>query len=108
MTRMARKTAVPLGDVLQEFIRMNHLSTGINIQRIFSAWEEASGAGPYTLRKFFRDGRLHITVSSSVIRNQLYYQKDLLVEKMNDILLKDRLFTKDDPGAGLVKELILK
>ena len=37
--------------------------------------------------------------------------KDLhrvLVEKMNSILAKDELFTKDDPRVSYVKELILK
>lgn len=108
MTRIARKTAVPLADVLQDFIKMNHLERGVNTQRVFSAWEEASGAAQWTIRKFYRDGKLHITVSSSVIRSQLYYQKDLLIEKMNTILSKDRLFTKDEPSTGLIKELILK
>ena len=58
--------------------------------------------------RFFRGGKLYITLGSSVIRSQLYFQRDVLVEKMNAFLAKDDLFTGEDPTVGYVKELILK
>lgn len=108
MTRIARKTAVPVGVVIREFLRANHLTAGLNTHRVFSAWDAASGAKPYTVRKFFRDGKLFITVDSSVVRSQLYFQKTALIEKINRILEKDDLFAKDEPRVGYVKELIIK
>ena len=108
MSRVARKTAVPLSDLIREYIQASKLTAGLNTQRIFAAWDAASGAGRYTVRRFFRDGRLYITVDSSVVRSQLSFQRDTLIEKINALLAQDELFTQDDARVGIVKELILK
>ena len=84
------------------------LAAGLNTQRIFEAWDACSGAGPFTLRRYFRGGKLYITLSSSVIRNQLLFQKEALIEKMNEFLSKDPLFTDDNNSVGYIQALILK
>lgn len=108
MSRVARKTAVSLSEAIQEYLKAAKLSAGLNTQRIFAAWDAASGAGRYTVRRFFRDGKLYITVDSSVVRSQLSFQRDTLIEKINALLVQDELFTQDDARVGIVKELILK
>jgi hypothetical protein len=108
MSRVARKTAVSLSEAIQEYLKAAKLTSGLNTQRIFAAWDAASGAGRYTVRRFFRDGRLYITVDSSVVRSQLSFQRDTLIEKINALLAQDELFTRDDARVGIVKELILK
>ena len=108
MSRFEKKKPQPLDQLIKYYIKANHLSTKINSQIVFSAWDEVSGAGEYTVRKFYRDGKLYITLSSSVVRSQLHFQKDTLVEKLNERLLKNELFSDDDINVGLVKELILK
>jgi hypothetical protein len=106
--RIARKKALSMDELVRMYIESMRLAPALNTRRIFAAWDEASGAGPYTLRRFFRDGRLYITLSSSVVRNQLSFQSQALVEKMNAILSKDELFARDDTRVSFVKELILK
>lgn len=106
--RISRKKPLGMDEIVSMYIKSMKLSSGLNTQRIFAAWDEASGAAPFTLKKFFRDGRLYITLNSSVIRNQLSFQKEALVEKINEILSKDELFTKDDARVSYVNELILK
>lgn len=106
--RMARKQALSMKEVVDMYIKSMKISSGLNTQRIFAAWDDVSGAGKYTLKRFFRDGKLYITVGSSVIRSQLYFQKDALIDKMNERLMADDLFTKDDARVSYVKELILK
>lgn len=108
MNRVERKNAQPIGDAIREYLRQCKLASGLNTQRVFAAWDDASGAAPYTVRRFFRDGKLYITLSSSVVRSQLYFQKDALVEKINAMLAKDELYDPDDKFACPVKELILK
>lgn len=108
MTRLPRKNAILLGDVLKDFIRVNHLTKGLNTQRVFKAWDEASGAAAYTLRRFYREGKLFITVDSSVVRSQLLFQKEALIEKMNSILADDELFTTEDKDTEPVKDLSIK
>ena len=103
-----RKEALSMEEVVDQFIKSAKLASGLNTQRIFTAWDECSGAGPFTLKKFFRSGTLYITVNSSVIRNQLYFQKEALIEKMNAWLSGDRLYTADDRTDGPVRELVLR
>ncbi|MBR4826978.1 MAG: DUF721 domain-containing protein [Bacteroidales bacterium] len=106
--RINRKNALPLAAAIREYLRDTHLSSGLNTRRIFAAWDEASGAAPFTLKRYFRGGKLYITLRSSVIRSQLGSQKDLLLEKINDILRHDECFSQDDPAVSWVQELILK
>jgi len=103
-----RKEALSMDQVVEEFIKSAKLASGLNTQRIFSAWDKCSGAGPFTLKRYFRSGTLYITLSSSVIRNQLYFQKEALIEKMNATLSEDNLFTKDNRTTGFVRELVLR
>ena len=108
MSRMERKTAQPVGEALRAWLKAYHLTPGLNTQRVFAAWDQASGAAPYTVRRYYRDGILYITLNSSVIRSQLNIQRQFLLEKMNAILAGDELFTRDEPLVGFVKELRLK
>ena len=43
-----------------------------------------------------------------MVRNQLYFQKDLLLEKINAALAADPLFTNDNRTVGFVKSIVLK
>ena len=108
MTRVARKTALPLSELIHEYLRASKLTSGLNTQRIFAAWDAASGAGRYTIRRFFRDGKLYITVDSSVVRSQLSFQRDALLAKVNALLAQDDMFTRGEGEKDIVKELILK
>ena len=103
-----RKEALTMEEVIGEYIKSAKIASGLNTQRIFAAWEACSGAGPFTLKRYFRSGTLYVTLSSSVIRNQLSFQKAALIEKMNATLAGDRLFTADNRTVGFVKELVLR
>lgn len=108
MTRIRRKQAVSLKEVLNEMLISTGLSSGHNTRLIFSAWDEVSGAAGYTARKFYRDGILYITLNSSAARLHLQMQKEALVERINSMLANDPSFIREDPKVGLVKELRLK
>ncbi len=83
------------------------LSAGLNTQRVFAAWDAVSEVAGQTLRKH-RDCKLYVTISSSMIRSHLEFQKPSLIQAMNRFLEKDELFVKDYDKVGFVKELILK
>lgn len=97
-----------LGDALRMLMKQSGLEPELNSRRVYAAWEEASGAGAYTARRYFKDGKLYITVTSSVLRSQLYFQRKALLEKINELLRKDDLFSDNGNGTTYVKELILK
>ena len=106
--RLHRKEAVTMDQLVSSYIKQMKLAAGLNKQRIFDAWDSCSGAGPFTLRRTFKDGKLVITMSSSVYRNQLLFQKEELIRKMNAWLDGDPLFTADNRSTGYIQELILK
>ena len=106
--RINRKNALPLSAAIKEYLRDTHMSSGLNTRRIFAAWDQASGAASFTLKRFFRGGKLYITLNSSVVRSQLASRKDQLLESINDILSRDEFFTQDDPAVSWVQELVLK
>ena len=94
--------------MIPEFIRQMKLSSGLNTQRVFRAWDSVSGASAYTIRRFYRDGKLYITLSSSMLRSHLEFRREELVVAVNSCLEKDELFVKDHEKAGYVKEIIFK
>ena len=103
-----RKEAVGMDKIVSDYIKSMKIAAGLNTQRVFAAWDACSGAGPFTLRRYYRGGKLYITLNSSVLRSQLFLQKDVLIEKMNAFLQQDALFTADNKTVGFVQELILK
>jgi hypothetical protein len=106
--RIHRKQALDMEEVIDQYIRSMKLAAGLNTQRVFAAWDDVSGAGSATLRRYYRDGVLRVSLSSSVLRFELGLQKAQIIERMNAWLLQDDLFIKDDPKVGLVKDIILK
>lgn len=105
--RIARKNALPLVEVFKQMLAESGASSTHNTNLIFSAWDTVSGAGAYTIKRFFRDGKLYITLSSSVICSQLAMQKDVLVAKINSSLAGNELYI-GQAVDGPVKQLILK
>ena len=106
--RLEKKRPDPIGSVIPVYLKAMGLTSGMNTRRIFKAWEEVSGAGKWTLKLFFRNGTLYVTLSSSVLRDRLTYDADVLVEKINAILDADPLFTKSDRFVGKVQKIVLK
>ena len=97
-----------IGELIVAYLRNSGRSINHNNLRIFYAWDAISGAAPYTQKKYFREGKLYITLSSSVVRNALFLRKQELIDKINIALDADPLFLKDAPGVVKVTDLILK
>lgn len=108
MNKITKKEPVTIEEALKMFLKSYKLTKGLNTQRVNAAWDQASGAAKYTIRRYYRDGILFITLNSSVVRSQLGFQKAALIEKMNAILSDDILFSKDEPAVGYIKDLRLK
>ena len=107
--KMRRQNAVGMDELVKQFIREMRLANGINRQRIEDAWNQVSGASRYTLGTNYADGTLYCTLSSSIVRNHLYFQKDFILQGVNDFLKKDVLFIWDwDNKGDCVKSLVLK
>lgn len=106
--KIRKRDTLRIGEILKLQIRHSGQAASFNTYKIFSAWDKVSGAGDYTLRRFFRGGTLYITVDSSVVRSQLRLQSDILLEKINAELRADNMFIWEDSRVGEVKQLIIK
>ena len=95
-------------ELIGQYIREMKLASGFNRQRVFEAWDAVSGASRYTIDRFFRDGMLYCTISSSVVRNQLYFQREVLLQQINEYLDKDGMLVRDRKDGPMVRNLILK
>ncbi|MBR3074330.1 MAG: DUF721 domain-containing protein [Bacteroidales bacterium] len=106
--RIKRKNAIPLSSAIRDYLKEAHLTSGINTRCIFAAWDEVSGTAPFTIKRFYRNGKLYITFNSSVVRDQMKPRKELLIEKINDRLAKDPFFSTDEHYVSWVEDIVLK
>lgn len=85
--------------VLQEFIKINRLQAGINRVNARNAWEDLMGNGvnKYTTRVELRNDTLYVSLSSSVLREELSLGKTEIIAMLNKEL-----------GHELIKNLVLR
>ena len=103
-----RREPYSIERLIEYCIRDLKLETGLNDRRIFAAWDKASGAAEYTMDRYFRNGTLCCSISSSVVRSMLTVRRPQIVKDMTDIL---RTEEGEISGKGKmleVKKLILR
>ncbi len=88
-----------LGDALKEFIKENKLEKGINKVDVRDAWVKLMGNGVnnYTTAVELKNEVLYVSLSSSVLREELSYGKSKIITMINEEL-----------GKELVKKLVLR
>ena len=104
---LRRRDAIGMDELVEEFIRDMKLTAGLNRQRVKEAWNTVSGAGRYTIDVYVKDKVMYCTIGSSMARNQLYFQRDVLRTRVNEFLANDELFVKS-PGTEAVRSIVLK
>ncbi|MBQ8812099.1 MAG: DUF721 domain-containing protein [Bacteroidales bacterium] len=107
-TGFRRHEAVGMDELVDQFIRDMKLASGLNRQRVREAWNAVSGSSRYTLDVSLDKDVMTCVISSSVVRNQLYFQRELLVEKLNLYLETDQMFVRERNDVPIVNKLILK
>lgn len=88
-----------MGDALSEFIKEHKLQKGIDKVDVRDAWEKLMGNGVnnYTTQVALKNETLFVSLSSSVLRQELSMGKSKIIAMLNEELGKD-----------LVKKLILR
>ena len=104
---LRRRDAVGMGELVEDFIREMKLTAGLNRQRVKEAWDVVSGAGRHTVDIYIKGKVMYCTLGSSMVRNQLYFQKDVLLNQLNTYLENDELYVKEGE-APYITELILR
>lgn len=96
-----------MDELVGQFILDMKLASGLVRQRAMNAWYAVSGAERFTIAVSLEHGTMICTMSSSVVRNQLYFQKDALVAALNRYLEDDGLFPRSEDGP-MIRNLILR
>lgn len=106
---LRRREAVSIGAMLRLFLSDSRLMPGWNANRVYMAWDRVSGVAGYTLNRNFAGGVLYCSLSSSMVRNQLYFQKDIMLRELNRALKSDELFFgRPADGSDPVRAIVLK
>jgi len=75
-------------DLMGAFIKENNLSTGMQKMEIEDAWAKLMGQGvvSYTDKVQLQNKTLVVSLSSSVLREELSYGKEKMVKMLNEEL----------------------
>ncbi|SDQ59669.1 DUF721 domain-containing protein [Flagellimonas zhangzhouensis] len=92
-------TNLPLSEALNEFIKENKLQKGMDKVDVREAWATLMGNGVnnYTTGVELKNETLFISLSSSVLREELSLGKSKIISMVNEEL-----------GRELVKKLVLR
>ncbi|MCM5662838.1 DUF721 domain-containing protein [Galbibacter mesophilus] len=86
-----RNEYMSLSDVLKEFVSENKLEKGMDKVDVRNAWENLMGNGVnnYTTQVVLKGDTLYVSLSSSVLRQELSYGKEKIVKMLNEELGKE-------------------
>jgi hypothetical protein len=88
-----------IGDILKEFVETNKLQSGLDKVNVGNAWENIMGQGVnhYTTAIKLERNTLYVQLSSSVLRVELSYGKEIIIAMLNEAMEKE-----------VIKKLILR
>ena len=96
---MERTDAKLLGTILEEYIEERGLEDDFKSIDLRAVWNKVMGKRVANSKAgfFFKNGTDYITLSSSLIKNRLYFNLDGIIVSLNNALGKD-----------IVKKIVLK
>lgn len=80
-----------LKSVLDEIIQKNALENGLDAARVHEIWSQTMGQNiqAYTKEVKLQNSTLIVRLTSSVLREEMTYGKDKIIELVNDSLQKE-------------------
>ena len=90
---------ISLQDAIKQFLQKSRLKSGIQALRIEDVWEEVMGktVAKYTDKIQIINATLFITTTVAPLKNELLYQKEKIIERVNEAL-----------GEKVIKEVVIK
>lgn len=82
---MRRTKTMLMGDLLEEFFKRPHIAAKVAEGRLPDTWREVVGerAADLTTELRLENHILHARIQSSVLRSELFYQRDALRDELN-------------------------
>lgn len=89
----------PLKQVIDSMLDAYKLKTGVNEVRIINEWENAVGTliSQKTDKIFVKRRKLYVYLSSAVIKNELVYAREEIINRLNTAI-----------GEDVIDELIVR
>lgn len=86
-------------EAMEQFLRQSRIKNGIQAVRIESVWEELMGKtiAKYTEKIQIINQTLFITTSVAPLKNELLYQKETIIQRINEMM-----------GEKLIREVVVK
>ena len=96
---MRREKSLPISDIFTLFIKENGLAEGLLNIDVVHAWDDVIGEKmvKYVVERYFHNGSLICTFTSSSARNAISLNKMAYIKKINEEL-----------GKEVVREIILR
>ena len=96
---MRRKQTQHIGEILKEFINVMKISRKMNEMRVINGWENLVGKqiSKYTSQVSIKNRTLFVSLTSSVIRNELFLHREQLLKNINE-----------SAGMQLIEQIVLR
>jgi predicted nucleic acid-binding Zn ribbon protein len=90
--------ALSLGEALKQFLEKSRLKYSIQSLQVEDHWEKIMGKtiAKYTDKIEIRNGTLFIYTQVAPLKNELVFQKDLIIERINENM-----------GANTIREVVI-
>jgi predicted nucleic acid-binding Zn ribbon protein len=90
---------VSIGDALKEFLKKSRLKSGVQAMQVEDAWEKIMGKtiANYTDKIEIKNSTLFISTSVAPLKNELLYQKEKIIQRVNEAL-----------GERVITEVVVK
>ena len=95
---MKPQRALPIGDLIRQYLRDEGLETPLNELRLMTLWPEVMGRGiaAYTGNMYVGQRVLYVEIRSAALRANLMMGRKALVERLNNAV-----------GARVIEQLVL-
>ncbi len=86
-------------EAMQQFLKHSRLKTGIQAMQIEEVWEQIMGktVAKYTDKIQIIGSTLFVTSTVAPLKNELLYQKEKIIERVNEAL-----------GEKVIKDVVVK
>lgn len=94
---MKKTQAKTIGQIVEEYLKKENLDTALDEHRASALWPQIVGQGinRYTVKRWVKDGVMHVQMSSAPLRSELMLNRTRLIQMVNEAL-----------GREVIKEII--
>ena len=83
---MRQRNTEHIGEVIQQFMRLNGIETPYNQYRLIQSWTEVMGAtiSRYTSNIFIKNQTLHVQITSPAVKQNLLMEHRSIARRLNE------------------------